>query len=99
MPLYRFVRTCKQGLHPGICLTHRHFRRHRQAGEKTWIIALLNNKVVKLVCSLINLLFSQIHKLLHFEATQLKLEVTTLLDTNAVILADAYLNRTGTVGM
>jgi hypothetical protein len=40
----------------------------------------------------------QIHKLLHFEAVELKLEVTMLLDTNAVILADAYSNRTGTVG-
>jgi hypothetical protein len=43
------------------------------------------------------LLGEQIQDLLHLEATDLKLEVTMLLDTTATVLADAYKNRTGEV--
>lgn len=42
---------------------------------------------------------SQVRKLLRLEASQLNIEVAMLLDTSAVIRADAYLNRTGEVRM
>jgi hypothetical protein len=40
---------------------------------------------------------SQVRDRLNLEAIDLKLEVTTLLDTTATIMVDAYQNRTGEV--